>query len=154
MEIVLDASRLPVSYLSSLLRVVQAALREVARSNDDARPIFAQRPQPTLLTSIASSEGELTLRFIFADPMSSRPLPELSSHTFEAFFEKFSRFLKGLPQPGLWGRSIGGASQRRHESELSRRMEQLRVELRRFPWARLSFDGRAILIEGDRMEIE
>ena len=40
----LQPSNLSVSYLSSLLRVVQAAVREVARNDDGTRPEFDRNP--------------------------------------------------------------------------------------------------------------
>ena len=61
LEIVLDSGGLPVSNLSSLLRVVQAALREVARSSDDTRTITSQRPYPVLHLSTCIAQGELIL---------------------------------------------------------------------------------------------
>lgn len=153
LEIGLDSCQLPVSYLSSLLRVVQAALREVARSADDTRQPFSQAPQPVLNLSAQVVGGDLVLRFSFADPLDSTPMPRLSERTFESFFEGFRQLLKGLPQPGLWGRSVGGAHRRRHDSEFARRMDEVRLELRRFRRARLCFRSHTILIEGDRVEI-
>ena len=41
LELRIDCRQLPVSSLSSLLRVVQAAIREVARSNEDTRQSFS-----------------------------------------------------------------------------------------------------------------
>ena len=51
LSVSIDASRVPVSYVSSLLRVVQAAIREVALTNDQARQRFSQRPRPILVIS-------------------------------------------------------------------------------------------------------
>ena len=153
LEVELDSRGLPVSYLSSLLRVLQAVVREVARTNEDTRRLFSQQPQPVLLLSAHVTGENLALRFAFADPLDSTPMPQLSARTFESFLERFSQFLKGLAQPGLWGISVKGGQRRRYESDMARRMDQLRVELRRFPRARLSFDRRTILLEGDHMEI-
>ena len=153
LEIALDHSHLRVSSLSSLLRVVQAALREVARSNDETRQEFSQQPQPVLVLSTQVTERELSLRFLFADPVDSTPMLRLSSQTFSAFVEQFGQLLKGLPQRGLWGESIGGAQSRRYETEAARRLDQVRLELRRFPRARLSYNRHTIKFEGDRMEI-
>ena len=47
LEITLDSCDLPVSGLSSMLRVVQAALREVANAGESTRERFSQKPQPT-----------------------------------------------------------------------------------------------------------
>ena len=152
LEIALGPSRLPVSYLSSLLRVLQAAMREVARSNDGTAAMFSQQPQPVLVVSTATVEGDLVLRFTFGDPLDSTPLTNLSSLTFKAFLEQFSQLVKELPQRSLWGESVGGARPR-YASGVERRLDQVRLELRRFPKARLSFDRHTISFEDDRMEI-
>ena len=153
LEISVDSRHLPVSYLSSLLRVVQAALREVARRADDTRDLFAKQPQPVLHLTVRPNEEELTLHFSFADPVDSAPLPQLSKSAFNAFVDQFSELLKGLPQRSLWGESIGGARAGRFDSEVYRRLDQVRREMRRFPKARLTFGRQTISFEGDRMEI-
>lgn len=149
----LHLDRVHVSYVSALLRVVQAALREVAQSDDEARQRFDRRPQPVLLLTSVATDGGLTLGFAFADPLDSRPLEDLSARTFSGFLEQFSGFVKSLPQPSLWGGAARRPSGRPHESDLAMRMDQVYGELRRSPRATLSFGGRTIEIEGDRMEI-
>jgi hypothetical protein len=142
-----------VSAMSSLLRVVQAGLREVARLHDDTRETFAQPPHPILLMSSESDETSLTLKFSFADGQYSQPMPQVSARVFAVFMERYSRFLKTLPQPGFWKDSVTGGQNDPYESEVERRMDQIRMEMRRFPKVRLSFRNREILIEGNRMEI-
>ena len=149
----LDGSTVSVSYLSSLLRVVEAPLREVARSDEGTRQLFERRPQPRLLVPGSSPGGKLSFRLTFADTKDARPLEEFSSTTFNAFLDRFEAFVRRLPQPGLWG----GASRRPpasgFESEIERRIDQLYRELRRDPKVTMRFKGRAIEVEGDRMEI-
>ena len=77
----------------------------------------------------------------------------LSSLTFNAFFEQFVQLLKDLPQRGLWGESVGGGQRRSYTSDVERRLDEVRLELKRFPRARLTLDRRSITFEGDRMEI-
>ena len=149
----LHPAEIPVSYLSSLLRVVQAALREVARANEETRPAFDRNPQPLLILSRVETEDDLTLYFTFADPDHSTPLEQLSSQTFDAFLDRFGEFIKGLPQPGLWGGAARRPSQHSMESPLGGRMDQVYQELRRSPRATLRFRDRTIEVEGARMEI-
>lgn len=151
LAIELDPGHVPVSYLSSLLRVVQAALREVAMSNELTRPQFARRPQPVLLVPSIMSNGDLTLQVTFS--RDSTPLRELSSQIFNAFLDRFSEFVRGLPQRGLWGGASYRPSKSHFESEVMRRMDQVYRELRRSPKVTVRFQGRSIEIEGDRMEI-
>ena len=152
LTIQLDNINVPVSYLSSLLRIVQAALREVARSEEGPRRQFERRPQPILLLSMLPAAGDLTLHFTFADPIDSTRLQELSAQTFAALLDRFGDFVRGLPQPSLWGGAARRPNTRPFESELVRRMDQLHRELRRSPRATIRHKGRTIQIEGDRME--
>ena len=143
----------PVSFLSSLLRVLQAALREVARSDEGTRGQFDQRPQPILVLSKLVADGELGLSLVFVNPVDSTPIGPLSDRTFVAFLDRFSEFVKGLPQPGLWGGAARRPAPGHFESELDRRLDQLYREVRRSTKATLMFKNRTIEIEGDRMEI-
>ena len=144
---------LPVSYLSSLLRVVQAGVREVARSDEGTRRQFGRQPQPMLVLSSLDSNGGLTLNLAFSDPLGEIQVAELSSRTFNLFLDRLSEFVRDLPQPGLWGGAALRAPQTPFGSEVSRRMDQVYRELRRSSKATLRFQDRSIEIEGDRMEI-
>jgi hypothetical protein len=154
LELVLKPEWLHVSAMSSLLRVAQASVREVARLHDETRDLFTAPPQPVLLVSVDSSDGSVTLRFIFADGMYLRPLDDVSAEIFPLFMARFSEFLKTLPQPGFWKDSVSGGGMPAYRSEVERRMDQLRMEIRRFEWARLICGSRSVLIEGARMEID
>ena len=143
-----------VSYLSSLLRVVQAAVREVARGSQNTRQMLDANPQPQLVLSRVSADAGLTLFLTFAHPIDSTPLDQLSAQTFESFLRGFGEFVRGLPQPSLWGGAAPRPSQGATESELERRLDQVYRELRRSHRATMSFGGRTVEIEGERMEIE
>ena len=149
----LDNENVPVSYMSSLLRVVQAVLREVARSVEGPGSRFVQSPQPILVLSRLSTDGDLVLSFTFVDPLDYAPLEDLSDDTFAALLDRFAEFVRGLPQPSLWGGAAPRPSGRPYESELARRMAQLHRELRRSPRAILAHRTRTLEIEGDRMEL-
>ena len=153
LEIRLSPSHLHVSYFSSLLRVVQVALREVSQSNDGTRRYFDKRPHPILMLSNLDTNDDLTLHFTFADSRDSTPLKELSSRAFNALLDQVGEFVRSLPQPSLWGGAARRPPQRHFESELKRRMDQLYRELRRSPKATIRFQNRTIEVEGDRMEI-
>ena len=154
LEIAFEPNQLLVSAVSSLLRVVQAALRETARLREDSRESFENQPQPVLLVKSESSEDRLLMKFVFADGMHSLPMNELSSSVFDLFMERFGQFLKKLPQPGFWKDSVKAGQQEPYDSEIDRRMDQLRLEMRRFPKVVLSYGKHAILIESNQMEID
>ena len=153
LEIALDPTRVTVSAMSSLLRVVQAAIREVARNDVDAGAFFARRPEPVLILSGLFCDRDLVLRFAFADPVDGTPDHEVSAQAFRAFLQEFTSFMRGMAQPSLWGFTTRRSSKQGDESELTKRMDQVRLELRRFRGARLSFGGQSVRIEGDQMEI-
>ncbi len=154
LAIELAPGHIPVSYLSSLLRVVQACLREVARSDDVTRQHFERQPQPMLVLAGLVSNSGLTVKFVFTDPLGEMPLAELSSRTFNALLDHLSEFVRELPQPGLWGGAALSPPHTPFKTELTRRMDQMYRELRRSPRVTLRFGGRTMEIEGDRMEIE
>ena len=150
----LDSRGLPVSYVSSMLRVVQAAVREVARGVEEFRPLFEQPRSPLLLLSAEVAEGKLSLSVSFAEPGDSAPMPDLSAQAFELFMERFARLLEDTTQLGLWGQMAKGAGPRQFDSEVDRRLSELRTELRHFGSARVSYGGRIIAFDGDRMRID
>jgi hypothetical protein len=154
LEIALRSEHLPVSYVSSLLRVLQATLREVGKDNDETRTVFSSQPWPSLVMSNRVTNDEWILQFMFTEPQSATPIYEVSSQTFEAFLIHLRQFLKNLPQPGLWGKSMAMAPNEPYESEVMRRMDGLRQELRRFTRAIVSFRGQVIIIEGDQLQID
>ena len=129
-------------------------MREVARSTEETWQSFSRQPQPVLQLSARTIAEDLVFSLSFAESLDSKPLTSLSELTFRAFMEQFTQLLTGLPQRSLWGEPAGGTRARRHESEAARRLDQLRLELRRFANGRLSFDRQRIRFEGDRMEIE
>jgi hypothetical protein len=105
-----------------------------------------------VLAGLDSASG-LTVRFVFTDPLGEAPLGDLSSRTFNAFLDSLSEFVRELPQPGLWGGAALIPPRAPFNTELTRRMDQMYRELRRSSRVTLRFKGRAIEIEGDRMEI-
>ena len=153
LEVRLRNDSVPVSYLSSLLRVVQAALREVARNVEGPSRRFEQSPQPVLVLSRLAAGDELALGFTFVDPIDDTPLEELSYETFGALLGSFAEFIRGLPQPGLWGGPARRLSSSPLESDLAKRMDQLHRELRRSPRAVVAHRDRRVVVEGDLMEL-
>ena len=141
-----------VSYMSSLLRVVQAALREVALDTDGAREHFEGRPQPLLAMPAPAGGDSIAMSFVFVDPQDSSPLEKLSAATFGSFLDRLQAHVASLPQPSLFG----GASRRptrEAASEVERRMDQVYAELRRASRVTLRHGGRSLAIEGDRLEV-
>lgn len=141
-----------VSYMSSLLRVVQAALREVALDTDGAREQFESRPQPLLAMPAPAGGDSIAISFLFVDPRDGNAMEELSAATFGSFLDRLQSHVTSLPQPSLFG----GASRRPArdaDTEVERRMDQVYAELRRASRVTLRHGGRSLVIEGDRLEV-
>ena len=153
LEVLLHTAVLPVSYLSTLLRVIQAALREVARNGEGTRHAFSQQAQPILLMSMNSCAETLSLRFHFADPTTDVPLDQISEQSFYALMERFLVYVKGLPQRDLWGEATTGGVSTAFSTEAERRIDQVRRELRRISKATIRFREHTVVIEGDRLEV-
>ena len=153
--LVVESRALPVSYVSRTLRVIQAAVREVAKGVEEGGAMFEGQPQPSLLLDITiPNETEIEFSLYFADPADDTPMPELSTRAFEPFMEEFGELLKQMPQRGLWGRMARQTGSHRLLTEASRRLDELRVELRHFRQAVLKHRSRSITFDGDQMEIE
>lgn len=152
--LVVESRALPVSYVSRTLRVIQAAVREVARGIEDGGEMFERQPQPSLLLDIKiPNESEIEFSMYFADPADDTPMPDLSTRAFGPFMEEFGGLLKQMPQRGLWGRMARQTGSNRLESEADRRLDELRLELRHFRKATLTHRSRSITFDGDQMEI-
>ena len=153
LEILLHTTELPVSYFSTLLRVVQAAIREVARNGEGTRQAFSQQAQPILLMSMNSGAETLSLRFHFADPTSDVSLDQISEQSFYALMERFLDYVKGRPQRDLWGESTTSGVSTDFGTEVERRIDQVCRELRRISKATVRFREHTLVIEGDRLEV-
>ncbi|CAI8032951.1 hypothetical protein GBAR_LOCUS18597 [Geodia barretti] len=155
--LIIESRALPVSYVSRTLRVIQAAVREVARGVGGGDAMFEGQPQPALLLDVSVLNGsEIEFSLYFADPADDTPMPELSTQAFEPFMEEFGfgELLKQMPQRGLWGRMARQTGSHRLQTEAARRLDELRVELRHFRKAVLMHRSRSITFDGDQMEIE
>ena len=87
MIIEIQPAPIPVSYLSSLLRIIQVALRETAFSSSHIDPSASH--QPILLASLSEKNNKLSIEFSFADSKTNAYLEMLSESIFEEFFQNF-----------------------------------------------------------------
>lgn len=149
-----DRSMIQVSYLSSLLRILQATLREVGQTREQTRQRFEQKPYPVLMMTISSVENFLSVEMLFADSSNSSILSNFSRQIFEAFLDQFSKYISDLPQPSLFGGAAPKSSMVSSDKPLSVRMDQIHRELRRAGKVAIHVGKRSIRIEGESMEIK
>ena len=150
-----EARAIPVSYVSRTLRVLQAAVREVARGVEDAGELFESQPSPSLLLDAeTTADGKLVFSLYFADPSDDAPMRDLSTRAFAPFMSAFGDALKRMPQRGLWGRMARQSGSSRFQSEIDRRLDERGMELRDCRGATLRHGARLITFDGDQMTIE
>jgi hypothetical protein len=151
----LDSATQPVSLMSSLLRTVQAAVREALVTVPSGAERFAEAPHPVLLTSIAESGagGGLELRFFFADPESSKPEPEVSRTAFGAFMDRLEEALKAQPQRMLWDSPARPPRGPAESDGPSARIRQLWDDLGRLPSIALAVGPRRVTVTRGSVEI-
>ena len=66
--------------------------------------------------------------------------------------ERLSKLIKDSSQQDLWG-STAVSMPQTFESEVDRRIDQARNELRRFPISRIKYGSRSVLIKGMLAEL-
>jgi len=144
-----------VSALSSLLRTLQAAVRETALATPEGARRFGEAPHPVLLASLGVPAGGdgIELRFSFAEHISSRPEPEFSKAAFGAFMDRLEGTLKAQPQRMLWDAPSRPPRTGRPSQAASERIRLLWEDLGRFRRVVLSVGTRRITVSGDAVEI-
>ena len=153
LRIVLDRDEVQVSYLSSLLRVLQATLREVGHEDERTRHRFEERPSPVLMVTVSSGESPLGVGMFFSNSSDASPVKDLSRQVFNAFVDRFAEYVSSLPQPSLFGGAAPGSSKRSLDTPLSQRMDQVHRELRRAGKVTIQVGKRTVRIEGESMGI-
>ena len=91
--------------MSSLLRVMQAALRQSARLTPIGLDAFASKPEPMLMVTADTDieQQQLALTFFFANATTHKSLNALSESSFKVFFYAIESLLKSQPRLTLWG---------------------------------------------------
>ena len=69
---------LQVSYVSNLLRVIQAAIRELAQSSNQTNQLLSEKPSPVLSSIITFSDEQSIIRLFFTRSDSQDDLSELT----------------------------------------------------------------------------
>ena len=148
----LHTRKFPTTHLSGLLIALQATLREVATTFPEFRRDFALQPNPVLVMSPNIQNNQFLLNFSFFSGPDGEPMEEMSDKIFSEFMERLSKLIKDSSQQDLWG-STAVSMPQTFESEVDRRIDQARNELRRFPISRIKYGSRSVLIKGMLAEL-
>ena len=138
-----------VSLLSSLLRTLQAAVRDAAQGTEQGKKLFAGQRQPILTVTAASDGGQLTLSFAFSGEAKPDELDELGRATFRVFMSEAGLMLKAGPQRTLWGTPARPIAKASAENE---RMTLFLADLVRLGDVTLTRGGQAIAISDGKVE--
>ena len=106
------------------------------------------------MMTISSVENSFGMEMLFADSSDSSVLSKFSRQVFEAFLDRFSKYISDLPQPSLFGGAAPKSSKVSPDKPLSVRMDQIHRELRRAGKVTIHVGERSIRIEGESMEIK
>ena len=142
----------PTTHMSGLLIALQATLREVATTFPEFRRDFAIQPNPVLVMSPNIQNNQFLLNFSFFSGPDGEPMEEMSDKIFSEFMERLSKLIKDSSQQDLWG-STAVSTPQTFESEVDRRIDQARNELRRFPISSIKYGSRSVLIKGMLAEL-
>tara|TARA_B100000686_G_scaffold348338_1_gene439130 strand:- start:2391 stop:2876 length:486 start_codon:yes stop_codon:yes gene_type:complete len=148
----LHTRKFPTTHMSGLLIALQATLREVATTFPEFRRDFAIQPNPVLVMSPNIQNNQFLLNFSFFSGPDGEPMEEMSDKIFSEFMERLSKLIKDSSQQDLWG-STAVSTPQTFESEVDRRIDQTRNELRRFPISRIKYGSRSVLIKGMLAEL-
>ncbi len=152
LTIKLPTESVQVSYLSNLLRIVQAALRETASSTDDTMSTMSTNPAPLLFSSLDRHNGITTILMYFGDVNDNRLIEEFSKLVVHRFIEGLNEFLNGNAQSSLWGYKV--SEQRtsyRKDSDV--RYAQVTKMMKKMFVSSLSSDSRCITFTEDGFEV-
>ena len=142
----------PVSYLSSLLRIIQAAVRETAFSSNHIDP--SESNQPILLASLSEEDTKLLIELSFTDPKTNEHLDILSKSIFKEFFHNFGEYIKTLPQPSLWGPKSSIETKKTVPSVLEKRLSEVYREMKRISKSKITVNSKSISIEGFNLQLD
>jgi len=148
----LHTRQFPTTHLSALLIALQATLREVATTFPEFRRDFAIQPNPVLVMSPNIQNNQFLLNFAFFSGPDGDPMEEMSDKIFSEFMQRLTRLIKDSSQQDLWG-STAVTTPQTFDSEVDRRLDQARNELRRFPISRIRYGDRSVLIKGMLAEL-
>ena len=153
LNILIYEKDLSVSYISSLLRTLQAAIREIAISDPSVQNSFNEEKKHILVISNLMFDVSFKFEMIFIDVVERKFNENLSRHVFDKFVLEFISFVRTLPQPGLWGEASPKLWNSNAKSDIEIRMYQVYRELKRCTKVIIESGGKKIEIDGERLQL-
>ena len=148
MTLEIASEAIKVSGFSSLLRSLQAAVRDAVGGPlmlDD----YSQRLGPFLVTSLVNNgESNTTLQFWFADN-SNQPLWDTTRTAFNRFFREFEVALQKGNQRTFWGTPAYAMGATEHDN----RMNRFIANLRTFGSATLTYNSNIVKLRNGAIDL-
>lgn len=151
-EFMLPVDSFAVSYFSNLLRIIQVAIRELAKTFESAYEVSDEDLQSILHFSPVIENGELILRFSFRHLESRAEADKFTSGISTVFFDELLTYLSGNAQTDLWG-NISPIANHALSDSMKTRFDRIRKELRRIPGSSISVNNRAIVFSEDTFKV-
>ena len=151
-ELMLPVESFAVSYFSNLLRIIQVAIRELARTFESTYGISHENLQSVLHFTPVSKNGELILQFSFLHPEGGIGMEKFTSGIATVFFDELLTYLRGNAQTDLWG-NISPVENHALSDSMKIRFDRVRKELRRIPGASISVNNRTIVFSEDTFKV-
>ena len=150
MKIVIPSKRVSVSHISTLMRVVQVSMREIA-----ARGVTAESNSFPVLyceTEVEDISGNIVFIFIFYGKETGFKMSEYTNQVGESLVEELITYINGNSQASLWGFSV--VDKNSPSSDLQSRMEQLRKVLNRYNGSFIEHAGRVVTFDGESFNVQ
>ena len=151
-EIVLPVESFAVSYFSNLLRVIQAAIRELASTFESLKEISDENLRSVLHFTPFTKNGELVLQFSFLHLERDVEMEEFTSIIAPVFFDELLTYLRGNAQTDLWG-NISPVENLTLSDSMKGRFDRVRKELRRIPGASIGVNNRTIVFSENTFKV-
>ena len=152
LTIKLPIESVPVSYLSNLLRVVQAALRETASSTDDTLSTMSTNPAPLLFSSFDRHNGITTVLMYFGGANDNKLIEKFTKLVVHRFLEGLNEFLNGNAQSSLWGYTVS-EQRASYGKDSDVRYAQVTKVMKKLSASSLSSDSRCITFTENGFEV-
>ena len=146
---------LTASSLSSFLRTLQAALREVGRHLPRVGQTFRETGGPRLVLTRIQGHTTLECELLFAAPSDRSLLAEVSHHVFQSFMAALISMVRGSTQRTLFGNQVRHPLRKAgpFPPEVMSRIGQVERELGRFARATMSYGGYRVEIDSGMVTI-
>tara|TARA_Y100001960_G_scaffold143120_1_gene151607 strand:+ start:2223 stop:2678 length:456 start_codon:yes stop_codon:yes gene_type:complete len=145
MKIVIPSRKLSATHISTLMRVIQATMREIAGQEvnyeTDSYPVLHCE------TNVEDDTGALVYEFMFVDKHTGSAIEEYTNQVGENLVDEVVKYMNGNSQASLWGFSV--IDRNKYKDQPISRLEKLRRELNKYPGTYIEHDGRVVEFNGE-----